>query len=86
MPECNFKINFTGTPEEVFQKAKSAIEKQKGSFTGDAGAGDFDVSFFGNAITGSYAVNGQELEVTIHSKPFFVPCSAIESMLAKELK
>lgn len=85
MSECNFSIPFTGTAEEVYGKAKAAVEKQGGSFSGDQQQGSFDVALMGNRIAGDYIVAGQDLQVSIHEKPFFVPCNAIESFLSKQL-
>lgn len=85
MADCNFSIPFSGSAEEVYQKAKAAVEKQAGNFSGDHQQGSFDVALMGNRIAGEYMVAGQDLQVTIHEKPFFVPCNAIESFLSKQL-
>lgn len=82
---CEFNVPFTGTPDKVYNKAKSVIESQGGTFNGDETAGDFDVTFFGNRIAGSYTVSGQNLSLNIHTKPFMIPCNMIESMLVKQL-
>lgn len=85
MSACNFTIPFSGDAETILRKAKSAVESQGGSFTGDQSAGNFDVSVFGNTIAGSYSVAAQSLDIVIDSKPFLVPCSTIESFLTKQL-
>jgi hypothetical protein len=85
MSACNFNIAFSGSPEEVFQKAKKSVESQGGTFTGDTNGGSFELSIFGNAISGGYTVSGSELNVVIEEKPFLVPCSMIESFLQKQL-
>jgi hypothetical protein len=85
MSACNFTIPFSGSAETIVNKAKSAVESQGGSFTGDVHAGNFSVSIFGNSIAGSYAVSGQDLNIVIDSKPFLVPCSTIEGFLSKQL-
>jgi hypothetical protein len=82
---CQFPIPFSGAPEAVLSKARSAVEGQGGSFTGDAAGGAFDVNAMGNTIKGSYTVSGQNLHITILSKPFFLPCSAIEGFLKNQL-
>ncbi len=82
---CNFSTPFVGEPSTIMNKAKSAVESQGGNFTGDTNAGNFDVTVFGNSITGSYTVSGQNLDVIITDKPFLIPCSAIESFLAKQI-
>ena len=85
MSACNFTIPFTGPSEAILQKAKSSVESQGGSFTGDANAGNFNLSVFGNTITGSYTLQEQILNIVIEEKPFLVPCSVIESFLQKQL-
>ena len=84
MSKCNFSISFTGTPEEVYQKAKTAVEKQGGSFEGDSKSGIFSISVFGT-ISGSYSVNGNQLEIVIEDKPIMIPCAAIENVLKSQI-
>ena len=84
MSKCNFNIPFVGDTESVFMKAKSAIEKQGGKFTGDQFAGNFSVNVLGN-IVGSYTISGQVMRVDISSSPLFIPCSQIESFLKSQL-
>ena len=85
MAACNFLIPFSGSANEIFSKVKTAIQGQGGQFNGDDTGGSFDVSVFGNSIKGSYTVAGQDLDVTIDSKPFLIPCSTIESFLKSKL-
>jgi len=82
---CNFKIPFSGSAEQVLNKAKSTVQSQGGNFSGDTNSGNFDVTVFGNSIQGSYTVAGTELNITITSKPFLLPCSTIESFLKSQL-
>ena len=82
---CEFSIPFTTAPDAVLAKARSAVESQGGTFTGDGNNGIFDVSAMGNTIKGSYAVSGQTLLIKILSKPFFLPCSTIEGFLNNQL-
>lgn len=84
MSKCNFSIDFSGSADSIFQKAKGAVEKQGGSFSGDASNGNFSISMFGTII-GSYRVNGQKLEIDIEEKPMMIPCSAIESALKSQI-
>lgn len=85
MSACNFTIPFSGEPQLVLDKAKFAVEKQSGSFTGDINQGNFSVSFFGQEIIGGYTVTGFDLNIVIDNKPFMVPCSAIESFLKSQI-
>ena len=85
MSVCNFNIPFNGEATVVLDKAKKAVESQGGNFTGDTHNGIFDVSIFGQEIKGSYNVMGTELTINIDSKPFMVPCSAIEGFLKSKI-
>jgi hypothetical protein len=80
MSKCNFSLDFTGSPDQVYARAKAAVEKQGGSFTGDASSGQFSINVFGT-ISGRYAVVGQQLQITIEDKPMMIPCAAIENAL-----
>ncbi len=85
MSDCNFKVAFKGSPEDIYNKTKSAVESQGGQFDGDLSGGKFSVNVLSNTIAGSYQVSGDELQVTITSKPIFLPCNAIESFLKSKL-
>lgn len=82
---CNFSIPFTSSPEAVVSKARNAVQSQGGLFEGDTTAGRFDVTVFGNTIKGSYSVSGQEINIVIDTKPFFVPCNTIEGFLKTQI-
>lgn len=86
MPACNFSIPFSGSPADIHQKAQAAIQDQGGLFRGDGSSGEFELTVLGSTISGSYVASGQELHVTITSKPFLIPCSTIQSYLAKHLQ
>jgi hypothetical protein len=85
MAACNFKIPFSGTAEEVFRKARTAVQSQNGNFSGDSSAGTFDVTVFGNTIAGSYTVAGNEMDIVIDSKPFLLSCGMIETYLKSQM-
>jgi hypothetical protein len=84
MSKCNFSIPFSGSVEEVLNKARTAVEKQGGSFTGDANNGNFSISVFGT-ISGNYTVSGNQLNIVIEDKPMMIPCSAIENVLKNQM-
>lgn len=84
MSKCNFSIGFSGTPQEVLDKARAAVEKQGGTFNGDAGSGSFSIHVFGT-ITGSYSVSGNQLNIVIEDKPIMIPCGAIENVLKSQI-
>ena len=85
MSACSFTVPFTTDAETVLSKAKHLVEKNGGNFNGDVNAGDFSLSVFGNSISGNYSVSSNELSMVITDKPFMIPCSMIESMLADQL-
>lgn len=82
---CNFNLTFSEPADIAVGKARAAIESQDGIFNGDTSEGNFEVTVFGNTIKGNYTVTGQILNLTITDKPFFVPCSTIESLLLKQI-
>lgn len=82
---CDFNLNFSEPAESAIGKARAAVESQNGRFDGDTLSGDFEVNIFGSTIKGEYTVTGQILNLTITEKPFFVPCSTIESFLLKQI-
>jgi hypothetical protein len=84
MSKCNFVINFTGTSESVFGRAKAAVEKQGGNFNGTSSEGKFSINVFG-AISGTYRVEGQQLHISIEEKPMMIPCGAIENVLKSQI-
>ena len=84
MSKCNFSISFTGTPDEVYQKAKDAVEKQGGTFNGDSKSGNFSISVFGT-ISGNYSVSGNQLDIVIEDKLIMIPCAAIENVLKSQI-
>lgn len=82
---CSFNLTFSGPADAAVEKARSAVQSQNGVFEGDDRSGSFEVTVFGNTIRGNYQVTGQTLDLKITDKPFFVPCSTIESFLAKQI-
>lgn len=86
MSACNFSVPFSGTPREILSRAEAAIHDQGGHFKGDDMSGTFKLTVLGSDINGSYTIFGQELNVTIDSKPFMIPCSTIQYYLTKHLE
>lgn len=83
---CKLNLPFSDPAEVAIEKARDAIKSQSGLFEGDIANGHFEVTVFGNNIKGDYQVQGQNLQLEITDKPFFVPCSMIESFLAKYIQ
>jgi hypothetical protein len=83
---CNFSIPFSGSAIDVLNRAKTAVQSQGGAFRGDQNSGAFQISVLGSAIKGSYEVSGQDLNITIESKPFLLPCNTIEGYLRNQIR
>lgn len=85
MSDCRFSIALTTTSEATLARAEAAIRKQGGEFSGTATGGSFSIPIMVGQVRGSYAINGDQLEVTITDKPMFVSCGMIEAQLRKQL-
>jgi hypothetical protein len=81
MAACNFSIPFSGSATDIYNRAKSSVQGQGGTFNGDENGGTFSVTVFGNTIAGCYSVTAQNMDIIIDTKPFLIPCSTIEGFL-----
>ncbi len=72
--------------QDIVAKAKAAIEKAGGNFTGNEGEGDFSVPTPAGTVKGTYAISARSFSVDITDKPFIVPGGAIESQVRKFLE
>lgn len=86
MPACTFSIPFSGSATDLLNRAQAAIHEQGGHFRSDETSGFFELTVLGSEIKGSFDISGQELNVTIDSKPFMIPCSTIQHYLGKQLE
>jgi hypothetical protein len=86
MAACNFSISFSGPPAGIINRAQAAIQDQGGELHGNDMSGAFQLSVLGSDIRGSYNISGQDLNITIDSKPFLIPCGTIRNYLAKYLE
>jgi hypothetical protein len=85
MAKHSFSVDFSGSAQDVVAKAKGAIEKAGGKFSGDEKKGDFSVPTPAGTVKGLYNIAGQKFAVDITDKPFIVPGSAIENQVRKFL-
>lgn len=67
-------------------RAEAAIHDQGGHFRGDDMSGAFQLTVLGSEIRGSNNISGQDLNITIDSRPFMISCSTIQSYLTKHLE
>jgi hypothetical protein len=86
MSKCNFSIAFNGSPEELIERARKAINEAGGEFFGDTFTGEFSLSTFIGKISGSYNAAPMKLEIEIMDKPVFISCSRIKEELEKYLR
>ncbi len=85
MASCNFIIPFTAPASVILSCIQEEVEKNKGTFNGNDTEGSFTINIFGS-LTGSYTIRGQELHISITSKPLFISCGQIESFLRKQIE
>ncbi len=86
MSKCNFSIAFSGSQEELIEKARKAITGAGGEFFGDGSTGEFSLSTFIGKISGNYSASPMKLEIEIMDKPMFIGCSRIKEELEKYLQ
>ena len=82
-----FDVTFSGAADKLVENAKLQISVQGGTLTGDATAGNINISLpIVGVIEGNYKINGQVITITITQKPQFVPCGMIQSKIEDVLK
>jgi hypothetical protein len=79
MSKCNFSIPFKGSAEVIVEKARKEVQRY-GFFQGDNTHGNFEITMLGT-ISGSYTINGGEMQIIIDNKPVFLTCSKIEQFM-----
>lgn len=82
---CEFTILLPIQAADAVAKAKSAIEKNSGTFSGDVSAGNFDISLpIVGTIKGEYTIDdSNQMTVVITKKPFMISCDRIQSEMEK---
>ncbi len=68
----------------MLAKARSAVEKNGGTFNGDTTSGSFEVSVMGT-IRGNYTVTGSQININVTDKPMLVGCGMIENFLKGQM-
>ena len=82
---CNFSFDLNESAEAIVAKAKDAIGKAGGTFTGDDTSGDFVLSNFAGKIVGSYILSPTKFDIVISDQQMILSCSLIEQELRKFL-
>jgi hypothetical protein len=86
MSTCRFEFDFPGKAEALVETIRSHVFKAGGNMTGSEREGSFLLSTPVGTFSGTYEVSGQTIVLEVGDKPFFVPCSAIESRLAEYIR
>ena len=79
MSKCSFSIPIKGSAEAIVAKARKEVQRY-GFFQGDKTHGNFEITMLGT-ISGSYTINGSEMQISIDNKPVFLSCNKIEQFL-----
>ncbi|MEO8762423.1 MAG: hypothetical protein ABI388_12565 [Bacteroidia bacterium] len=85
MAACpNFDVQFAGSTSDLITKMQQEVTSKGGTFQGNDLSGNISISVPGiGNIIGSYLINQQTITLSITDKPFFIPCSVIESQITK---
>jgi hypothetical protein len=79
---CSFDIQLKEEPHVYLNKARTAVEKLKGSLVGDDQAGSISVSTPIGDIKAEYAIQGNNvMHINVLDKPFFLSCDKIKMVL-----
>jgi hypothetical protein len=87
MASCDpFAINFSGDPQDLFNKISTLVHQHGGMISGGPTAGTVSVPVpvFGT-VAGTYSVAGQTCTIHITQRSFFLPCETIKSFLESQL-
>ena len=82
---CQFSIPFTGDASQIISKAEVALTQAGGKFSSSGSNGTFEISLPVGKIEGEFVIEGSSMNVTINSKPIFVPCGMIEQKIKEYL-
>ncbi|MXN91919.1 hypothetical protein GR160_11860 [Flavobacterium sp. Sd200] len=80
-----FTISYPGDKAGLIAKIKGAIGN-KGRLSGNEQLGNFEGSTPIGSFEGSYAIEGNDITVTIDKKPFLVSYGRIQEEFEKALK
>jgi hypothetical protein len=77
-----FTVNFTGSPEELFNRMQAAAKEQNFTLVKDADT--ISVKVFGmTMVKATYAVNGQQITITITKNAPGYPCEKTQHIITK---
>ncbi len=80
-----FTVSYPGDKKDLLSKIRSTVG-DKGQFAGDEQNGNFEGNTPLGSFAGSYAIDGDDITITIDKKPFLVSNSRIQEEFEKALK
>jgi hypothetical protein len=80
-----FTVNYPGDKTELLNKIKTTVGS-KGNLAGNEQQGNFEGSTPIGSFEGSYAIEGDNITITINKKPFLVSHGRIKEEFEKALK
>lgn len=81
MAVCRFVFDFAISEEKLVERIRAHVHRAGGSFEGSTSDGSFHLPTPVGEFKGYYQISGGTILLEVTDKPFFVPCSAIESKL-----
>ena len=81
MSHCRFEFTFHVSGSSLVGTIRSHVEQAGGTFEGSDEAGTFFLPTPVGDFRGRYTVSASTITIDVDEKPFFVPCSAIETRL-----
>lgn len=83
---CSFNFEFPISADELVRRVGDGIRSAGGSFSGDPAEGHYSVWTPIGAISGTYSVSGQSIQIVVTDKPFILSCSLIEKKLKEYIQ
>jgi len=71
----SFTFRLITSPENLLARARAAAQEAGAQFEGTTQSGQFS----GQGVSGEYQIDGQEVRITVHSKPWYASWSAVEA-------
>jgi hypothetical protein len=85
MAKCDFPFEFAGSPGELIERARQAIQNVGGNFSGDPVSGTFELKTPLGTVKGNYSIRESAIRVQIVEKPLLLSCSRMEGVLRNYL-
>lgn len=74
-----FRYTVAGDPAGYIDRAKRVAADNGAQFVGDESSGTFS----GRGVEGRYAVDGEDVVITIDKKPMIAPWGAVEAAMGR---